>query len=257
MIGAGLAGLACALRIADDGGARVGDLAPAPDRSSSAALRSTCSAMTPDRVDRPLDASGSLDATHPVPPSSAPSGWRQPSAWLRERLPALELRGDGEREPAAGHRRRRRPPDGSRPGVGGRRRPARGGPVVFVGFPSLKDFVPELVAANVARAERAGRRSVETRAVDDRDARRQRGRHLAARPRPRLRRPRAARRSGRGGRAGGRRRPTAPAWGCPAVLGANYHPEAYAASLRGARRRGVRGTDHSAVGARASGSTGP
>jgi glycerol-3-phosphate dehydrogenase subunit B len=154
VIGAGLAGLVCALRIADEG-ERVTVISTGAGSLQLGGAALDVLGYAPDRVDRPLDALGSLDATHPY---SVIGSERVGAAltWLRERLPALELRGDGSENlllaSAVGVVR---PTAAAQASVAaGDLR--SGGPVTFAGFPSLKDFVPELVAANIAQGEVPG-----------------------------------------------------------------------------------------------------
>ena len=79
--------------------------------------------------------------------------------WLRGRLPALDIRGDASRNlllaTAVGALR---PTAAAQASIAAGDL-GSGGPVVFAGFPSVKDFVPQLVAANIAKAE------IEARAV--------------------------------------------------------------------------------------------
>ena len=121
--------------------------------------------------------------------------------------------------------------------------------MVFAGFPSVKDFVPQLVAANIAKAElsKRVRSSIEMPAGSEPDISPLGMARSLDEPEPRAALI-AALRSAVAAADGAR-------VGLPAVLGANYHPEAYADDLRRARHGGVRGADHPAVGARASGCT--
>ena len=224
VVGAGLAGLVAALRIADAGG-RVTVVSTGAGSLQLGGAALDVLGYGAERIDRPLEAFDELPLFHPY---RAIGAERVVSAltWLRERLPALDIRGDASENlllaTAVGAIR---PTAAAQASVAaGDLRP--GGPVVFAGLPSVKDFVPQLVAANVAKA------GIETRAVTA---------EMPAGSEPDMsplamaqafddpeRRAAlvAALRQAVGSAAGAR-------VGLPAVLGANKHPEAYAAVCEG------------------------
>jgi glycerol-3-phosphate dehydrogenase subunit B len=157
VIGAGLAGLVAALRIADAGG-KVTVIATGAGSLQLGGAAVDVLGYTGERVDRPLEAFDQLPLFHPY---RAIGAERVVAAldWLRERLPALDIRGDASQNlllaTAVGSIR---PTAAAQASVAAGDLRA-GGPVVFAGFPSVKDFVPQLVAANIAKA------GIETRAV--------------------------------------------------------------------------------------------
>jgi glycerol-3-phosphate dehydrogenase subunit B len=150
VIGAGLAGLSCAVRLADEG-VRVSVLATGAGSLQLGGGTLDVLGYSPDPVDRPLEALAGLPNDHPY----ALLGDGEIVAaldWLRTRLPALDIRGDASRNlrlaTAVGAVRPTAAATAS-VAAGDLR---EGGYVVFVGFSDLKDFVPDLVAANVSRA---------------------------------------------------------------------------------------------------------
>ncbi len=150
VIGAGLAGLSCALRLAD-AGVRVTVIATGAGSLQLGGSTIDVLGYNPDPVDRPLDALASLDEGHPyrrLPDGAVAEALR----WLAERLPSLELRGDGSQNlrlaTAVGAVR----PTACAPAAVAAGDLREGGEVVFAGFSNLKDFVPEIVAANVGLA---------------------------------------------------------------------------------------------------------
>ena len=174
---------------------------------------------------RPLEALASLAADHPY----ALLGRDRVAAatrWLAERLPALDLRGSAAENlllaTALGAAR----PTAIAPAAIAAGDLRRGGPVVFAGVRALKDFVPALVAANVAAAD----------GVVGRDARRPRRRSTCA-ARPTSRRSGSPARSSSPTSAPGSRAALRSAIGAadgarvglPAVLGVDRHAEVAAA----------------------------
>jgi glycerol-3-phosphate dehydrogenase subunit B len=158
VVGAGLAGLACALRLADEG-APVTVIAAGAGSLQLGGATIDVLGYTPGLVARPLDAIGSLAAEHPY--SLLGRDRVAGSArWLAERLPALDLRGSGDENlllaTALGAVR----PTAVAPGAIAAGDLRAGGPVVFASVRALRDFFPALVAANVAAADVV---SVETR----------------------------------------------------------------------------------------------
>ena len=242
VIGAGLAGLVGALRIADAGG-KVTVIATGAGSLQLGGATLDVLGYANERVDKPLEAFDELPLFHPYR-ALGPERVVGALEWLRERLPALDIRGDGEPNlllaTAVGALR---PTAAAQASIAaGDLR--SGGSVVFAGFPSVKDFVPQLVAANIAQAELSKRVRSASRCRPAASPTSHRW-EWRARSTSRSREPRWLRRSAaRSAVADGAR------VGLPAVLGANHHPEVYAGGLRRARRRGVRGADHPAVGAR-------
>ncbi len=157
MIGAGLAGLVAALRIADAGG-KVTVIATGAGSLQLGGAALDVLGYTSERVERPLEAFDELPLFHPYRAIGA-ERVAGALAWLRERLPALDIRGDASQNlllaTAVGAIR---PTAAAQASVAAGDLTS-GGPVVFAGFPSVKDFVPQLVAANIAKAD------IETRAV--------------------------------------------------------------------------------------------
>jgi glycerol-3-phosphate dehydrogenase subunit B len=161
VVGAGLAGLSCALRLADDG-VPVTVLATGAGSLQLGGATVDVLGYAPARVSRPLDAFGSLGADHPYRLLGA-ERVAAAARWLVERLPALDLRGAADENmliaTAFGVAR----PTALAPAAIAAGDLRSAGPVVFAGARALKDFVPAVVAANVARADGV---SVEARGVE-------------------------------------------------------------------------------------------
>ena len=161
VVGAGLAGLTCALRLAD-AGAPVTVLAAGAGSLQLGGATIDVLGYMPERVARPLEAFPLLGADHPYGLLGA-ERVAAATRWLAERLPALDLRGSaGENmllASAFGVAR----PTAIAPAAVAAGDLRRGGDLVFAGVRALKDFVPALVAANVARADGV---SVQTRAAE-------------------------------------------------------------------------------------------
>jgi glycerol-3-phosphate dehydrogenase subunit B len=160
VVGAGLSGLACALRLAD-GGARVTVIATGAGSLQLGGATIDVLGYAPALVSRPLDAIGALAADHPY---SVLGRDRVAAAatWLAERLPGVGMRGSAEENlllaTAIGAVR----PTAMAPSAVAAGDLRSGGPVVFAGVEALRDFFPALIAANVAASREV---SVETRAV--------------------------------------------------------------------------------------------
>jgi glycerol-3-phosphate dehydrogenase subunit B len=161
VVGAGLSGLACALRLAD-GGAPVTVIATGTGSLGLGGATVDVLGYGPELVPRPLDALGGLPAGHPY----ALLGRDRVAAairWLAERLPGVGLRGEGGENlllaTALGAVR----PTAVAPAAVAAGDLRAGGPVVFAGVRPLRDFFPALVAANVAASLRV---RVETRAAE-------------------------------------------------------------------------------------------
>lgn len=161
VVGAGLSGLACALRLAD-GGAPVTVIAAGAGSLQLGGAAIDVLGYRPGLVPRPLEALAGLPPGHPY----ALLGRDRVAAavgWLGERLPGIALRGGGDENlllaTALGAVR----PTAAAPAAiaAGDLRP--GGPVVFAGVRPLRDFFPALVAANVAASDRV---RIEARAAE-------------------------------------------------------------------------------------------
>jgi glycerol-3-phosphate dehydrogenase subunit B len=161
VVGAGLSGLACALRLAD-GGAPVTVIAAGAGSLGLGGATIDVLGYRPELVPRPLDALDGLPAGHPY---SLLGRDRVAAAvgWLTQRLPAVGLRGDGSENlllaTAVGAVR----PTAVAPAAVAAGDLRAGGPVVFAGVRPLRDFFPALVAANVAASSAV---RVETRAAE-------------------------------------------------------------------------------------------
>jgi glycerol-3-phosphate dehydrogenase subunit B len=161
VVGAGLAGLACALRLADDG-VPVTVVATGAGSLQLGGATIDVLGYAPARVSRPLDAFGSLAADHPY----ALLGRERVAAatrWLAGRLPALDLRGAADENLLLASALGAARPTAIAPAAIAAGDLHRGGQIVFAGVRALKDFAPALVAANVAAAEGV---AVETRAAE-------------------------------------------------------------------------------------------
>jgi glycerol-3-phosphate dehydrogenase subunit B len=161
VVGAGLAGLTCALRLAD-AGTPVTVVAAGAGSLQLGGATIDVLGYVPERVGRPLEAFGALAAAHPY---RVLGGERVAAAtrWLVERLPALDLRGSADENMLLASALGAARPTAIAPASIAAGDLRRGGPVVFAGVRALKDFVPALVAANIARAEGV---SVQTGAAD-------------------------------------------------------------------------------------------
>ncbi len=160
VVGAGLAGLACALRLADEG-VPVTVIATGAGSLQLGGATIDVLGYAPALVSRPLDALSSLAADHPY---SLLGRDRIAAAatWLAGRLPAIDLRGTADENlllaTALGAVR----PTALAPAAIAAGDLRRGGSVVFASVHAVRDFFPALVAANVAAAAAV---SVETRSA--------------------------------------------------------------------------------------------
>jgi glycerol-3-phosphate dehydrogenase subunit B len=161
VVGAGLSGLGCALRLAD-GGVPVTVIAAGVGSLQLGGATIDVLGYAPGRVERPLDSLTSLGDDHPYS-LLGPARVEAAATWLAGRLPALGLRGSAAENmllaTAVGAAR----PTAVAPAAVAAGDLRRGGPVSFASVRALKDFVPALVAANVARADGV---SVEARACE-------------------------------------------------------------------------------------------
>jgi glycerol-3-phosphate dehydrogenase subunit B len=165
VVGAGLAGLAAGLRLAQ-GGASVSVIS-----AGNGGLRLSHGTVdvlgyAPDRVDDVGGAVARLAAERPAHPYArlAPGLLAGALAWFREQIEALEPEGDGDRNlllpTAVGVAR----PTAIAPAsiaAGRLDRPAR---VAVVGLRALRDFFPSLLADNLRRADTP--HPVEARALE-------------------------------------------------------------------------------------------
>ena len=161
VVGAGLAGLACALRLADEG-APVTLIATGAGSLQLGGATIDVLGYNPALVSRPLEAIGALAPEHPY--SLLGRDRVTASArWLAERLPALDMRGSGDENlllaTALGAVR----PTAVAPAAIAAGDLRAGGAVVFASVHALRDFFPALVAANVAAAAVV---SVQTRSAE-------------------------------------------------------------------------------------------
>lgn len=161
VVGAGLAGLACALRLAD-GGAPVTVLATGVGSLQLGGATIDVLGYAPARVTHPFDALGSLAADHPYRLLGA-ERVQAATGWLVERLPALDLRGTATENMLLASALGAARPTAIAPATLAAGDLRAGGEIVFAGVRALKDFVPALAAANVARADAV---DVQTRAAE-------------------------------------------------------------------------------------------
>ena len=176
VVGAGLAGLTAAVRLAEDG-ARVLVLAKGVGATHLSPVTIDVLGYAPERVDRPLEALAGLVAQQPGHPYRhvGADGVRAAAAWFAGRFP------DGPLAPygymgsveenvllptAVGALR----PSALVPAsmAGGDLR--GGGEVCVVGFRALKDFHPRLVADNLSRHDGISARGLELELVPERRA---------------------------------------------------------------------------------------
>jgi glycerol-3-phosphate dehydrogenase subunit B len=165
VVGAGLAGLCAALRLADEG-QRVLVVARGVGATHLAPATVDVLGYAPARVESPAHALAELVSARPGHPYArlGPEVVSASLAWLRERVPELGFSGslaDNVLLPTAVGVAK---PSALAPAAmtGGDLR--AGGRFVFVGLRGLKDFYPAYLAANLARAELPA--AVEARAVE-------------------------------------------------------------------------------------------
>ena len=161
VVGAGLAGLSCALRLAD-AGAQVTVLATGAGSLQLGGATIDVLGYVPERVARPLQAFPSLAEGHPYR-LLGPERVSAATRWLVDRLPALDLRGSADENMLLATALGAARPTAIAPAAVAAGDLRRGGAVIFAGVRALKDFVPALVAANIARADGV---SVETSAAE-------------------------------------------------------------------------------------------
>ncbi|HEY3766023.1 MAG TPA: glycerol-3-phosphate dehydrogenase subunit GlpB [Gaiellales bacterium] len=161
VVGAGLAGLSCALRLAD-GGAPVTVIATGAGSLQLGGATIDVLGYTPGLVHRPLEAMPGLPADHPYTLLGA-DRVAAATRWLVERLPALDLRGSADENMLLASALGAIRPTAIAPATIAAGDLRTAGEVIFAGVRALKDFVPALVAANVAAATTV---TVTTRAAD-------------------------------------------------------------------------------------------
>ena len=199
VIGAGLAGLCAALRLAE-AGCRVVVLARGAGAVQLGGTTIDVLGYAPDRVERPLDALPALAAANPAHPYArlGPERVRSALAWLAGRTDLPPLAGSPERNlllasPAGAARPTALAPTSLAAGD-----LARPEPVLLAGLAELRDFYPAYCAANLARAGVPARgvtlppllghadpgTTWVARALDDPATRRRLARHVAREVRP-------------------------------------------------------------------------
>ena len=152
VVGAGLAGLTAALRLAE-GGRRVTVIARGVGGLPLSSGTVDVLGYGPERIDRPREALPGFAAARPTHPYAilAPA-LEEALGWFRDQVPDLGYVGDLERNlllpTAVGVAK---PAALAPAGMAGGDL-STGGRLLFVGFRALKDLYPRLAAANVARA---------------------------------------------------------------------------------------------------------
>ena len=161
VVGAGLSGLACALRLADRG-APVTVIATGAGSLQLGGATIDLLGYDPALVREPLAAIAGLPADHPY---SLLGRERVAAAtgWLVERLPGLRLRGDGGTNMLLATALGAVRPTAVAPAAVAAGDLRSGGPIVFANVRPLRDFFPALIAANVAASSEV---RVETRASE-------------------------------------------------------------------------------------------
>ena len=148
VIGAGLAGLTTALRLAQSG-ARVTLATKGPGGLQLSQGTIDILGYSPERLSRPLEAVGSLPDTHPYATVGA-DGVRSAVAWLAEQLPELLVGNPDENYQLPTAVGALRPTALAQPSmVAGDARQGRS--YAVVGVRQIKDFPADLVAGNLAR----------------------------------------------------------------------------------------------------------
>jgi glycerol-3-phosphate dehydrogenase subunit B len=160
VLGAGLAGLACALRLADDG-VPVTVIATGAGSLQLGGATIDVLGYSPALVSQPLDALSSLSADHPYSLLGR-DRVAAATAWLTERLPGADLRGMAAENMLLATALGAVRPTAVAPAAIAAGDLRSGGSVIFASVRALRDFFPALVAANVAAAPSV---SIETRSA--------------------------------------------------------------------------------------------
>jgi glycerol-3-phosphate dehydrogenase subunit B len=166
VIGAGLAGLTCALRLAE-GGHKVAVVAAGAGSLHLGGATVDILGYDPEVVASPAAAMGPFIRSHPQHPYAGvgPALWATALEWLTARCEPLQLTGSMEANlmlaTAAGALK----PSALAPRSLAAGDLARGGRVALVSFSALKDFYPRLAAANLNRAQLSSE-SIEARAIE-------------------------------------------------------------------------------------------
>ena len=167
VIGAGLAGLTCALRLTE-GGCKVAVVAAGAGSLHLGGATIDILGYDPAVVTSPAAALGSFIRSHPGHPYMrvAPSLWAGALEWLRARCEPLQLTGSLDENlmlpTAAGALK----PSALAPRSLAAGDLGSGGKLALVSFSALKDFYPRLAAANLNRAQPGPTERVEARAID-------------------------------------------------------------------------------------------
>ncbi len=156
VIGAGLAGLTAALRLAE-GGADVTVVAKGSGSLHLSPGTIDVLGYAPERVEAPREALAALLEARPGHPYARVAGALEDAlAWFADRVPGMRYTGDGPRNlllpTAVGVPR----PTALAPASMAAADVRGGGRFVAVGLAALKDFFPRLLADNLAKADLPG-----------------------------------------------------------------------------------------------------
>jgi glycerol-3-phosphate dehydrogenase subunit B len=167
VIGAGLAGLTCALRLAE-GGRKVTVVAAGAGSLHLGGATVDILGYDPGLVASPAAALGPYIRSHPHHPYAhvGPSLWSTALEWLRARCEPLQMTGSMEGNlmlpTAAGALK----PSALVPHSLAGGDLAKGGKVALVSFSALKDFYPRFAADNLNRAQVSSPQRIEARAIE-------------------------------------------------------------------------------------------
>ncbi|HZJ50364.1 MAG TPA: glycerol-3-phosphate dehydrogenase subunit GlpB [Actinomycetota bacterium] len=167
VIGAGLAGLTCALRLAE-GGRKVAVVAAGAGSLHLGGATIDILGYDPGVVASPAAVLGPFIRAHPEHPYAQvpPSLWAGALEWLRARCEPLPLMGSMDQNlmlpTAAGALK----PSAFAPESVAAGDLSTGGKVALVSFSALKDFYPKLAAANLNRAQPGSAERIEARAIE-------------------------------------------------------------------------------------------
>ncbi|MDQ3659846.1 MAG: anaerobic glycerol-3-phosphate dehydrogenase subunit GlpB [Actinomycetota bacterium] len=167
VIGAGLAGLTCALRLAEEG-RKVAVVATGAGSLHLGGATIDILGYDPDPVTSPAAALGSFIQAQPEHPYARVSPELRARAleWLGARCEPLRLTGSLDRNlmlpTAVGALK----PSALAPHSLAAGDLSKGGKVALVSFSALKDFYPQLAAANLNRAKAGSTEPIEARAIE-------------------------------------------------------------------------------------------